>query len=134
MNHANLKNAVAGLAADRGYEFHSADERFMSQTISAYPAMWLAPPRFDSMEGVRHGRITYAVTLHALDEGAKLSPAGRGEAYARLEGDVVELFTALSMADVVVAVENLEVRAQTRSLTNHGEVAVTATADVVTFF
>lgn len=134
MNHANLKNAVGRLAADRGYAFHSADERFMSQTISAYPAIWLAPPRFDSMEGVRHGRITYAVTLHALDAGAKLSPAERGEAYARLESDVVALFTALSTDDVVVAVENLEVRAQTRSLTNHGEVAVTATADVVTFF
>lgn len=134
MNHAILTQAVERLASDGGYEFHSADERFMLQTISGYPAMWLAPPVFDSMEGVRHGRITYAVTLHALDAGAKLSPEGRGAAYARLESDVVELFTALSRDDAVVAVENLAVRAQTRTLTDHGEVAVTATADVVTFF
>ncbi len=134
MNHTNLVDAIGQLAAEGGYEFHTADERFMSQTISAYPAMWLAPPQFDSMEGLHHGRMTYAVTLHALDEGAKLSPAERAEAYARLESDVVELFTSLSQADVVVAVEKLAVRAQSRSLTNHGEVAVTATADVITFF
>ena len=63
-----------------------------------------------------------------------MSAVEREAAYGRLEGDVVELFTALSKADVVVAVEKLTVRPQTRTLTNHGEVAVTATADVITFF
>ena len=106
----------------------------MSQTITSYPVMWLAPPQFDSMEGLRHGRMTYAVTLYAMEAGAKMSAVEREAAYARLEGDVVELFTALSKADVVVAVEKLTVRPQTRTLTNHGEVAVTATADVITFF
>lgn len=134
MNHTNLVDAIGQIAAAGGYDFHSGDERFMSQSIASYPAVWLAPPQFDSMEGVRHGRVTYAVTLHALEAGAKLSPAERGKAYGRLEQAVVDIFTALSQADVVVAVEKLEVRAQSRSLTNHGEVAVTATAEVVTFF
>ncbi len=134
MNHTNLTDAIGQLAAAAGYGFHTADERYMSQTITSYPVMWLAPPQFDSMEGLRHGRMTYAVTLYAMEAGAKMSAAEREAAYARLEGDVVELFTALSKADVVVAVEKLTVRPQTRTLTNHGEVAVTATADVITFF
>ena len=101
MNHTNLTDAIGQLAAAAGYGFHTADERYMSQTITSYPVMWLVE---------------------------------REAAYARLEGDVVELFTALSKADVVVAVEKLTVRPQTRTFTNHGEVAVTATADVITFF
>lgn len=134
MNHTNLTDAIGQLAADAGYEFHTADERYMPQTITSYPVMWLAPPQFDSMEGLRHGRMTYAVTLYAMEAGAKVSPEERAAAYARLEEDIVELFTALSKADVVVAVEKLTVRPQTRTLTNHGEAAVTATADVITFF
>lgn len=134
MNHTKLVDAIGQIAVANGYEFNSGDERFMSQTISSYPSVWLAPPQFDSMEGVRHGRVTYAVTLHALEAGAKLSPTERGKAYARLEDAVVDMFTSLSQAEVVVAVEKLAVRAQSRTLTNHGEVAVTATAEVVTFF
>ena len=62
MNHTNLTDAIGQLAAAAGYGFHTADERYMSQTITSYPVMWLAPPQFDSMEGLRHGRMTYAVT------------------------------------------------------------------------
>lgn len=134
MNHTKLADAIRQAAVAAGYYFRTGDERFMSQSLTSYPAAWLAPPQFESMEGVRHGRMTYTVTLHLLEAGSKLSPAARAAAYARLETAAVGIFTALSLADVVVAVERLEVHAQTRSLTNHGEAAATATARVVTFF
>ena len=134
MNRTYLLNAVESIAAENGYEFHSADDRYMSQHIAAYPAMWLSPPQFSSMEGRSHGKITYSMTLHALDAGAKLSPVERNGAWARLEHDLVELFTSLSRKSLVLAVENLAVRAADSTLTTHGEVSATATADVVTFF
>ena len=134
MNRTYRLDAVESIAAENGYEFHSADDRYMSQHVASYPAMWLSPPRFSSMEGRNHGKITYSVTLHALDAGAKLSPAERNGAWAHLEHDLVDLFTALSKKSLVLAVENLAIRAADSTLTTHGEVSATATADVVTFF
>ena len=113
MNRTYLLDAVESIAAENGYEFHSADDRYM---------------------GRNHGKITYSVTLHALDAGAKLSPAERNGAWAHLEHDLVDLFTALSKKSLVLAVENLAIRAADSTLTTHGEVSATATADVVTFF
>lgn len=134
MNRTYLLNAVEGIASENGYRFHSADDRYMSQHIDAYPAMWLSPPEFASMEGRNHGKITYSVALHALDRGVELSPVERNGVWARLEHDLVELFTELSQHSPVVAVENLRIRAADSTLTTHGEVSATATADVITFF
>ena len=134
MNRTCLIDAVERIATENGYEFHSADDRYMSQHITAYPAMWLSPPKFESMEGRNHGKITYSVALHALDAGAKLSPVERNGAWARMEHDLVELFSSLSEHSRVVAVENLRILASDSTMTTHGEVAATATAEVVTFF
>ncbi len=134
MNRTYLLSAVESIAAENGYEFHSADDRYISQRVTAYPAIWLSPPEFRSMEGRSNGKITYAVTLHALDAGAKLSPEERNGAWARMEHDLVELFASLSERSRVVSVENLRIRAADSTLTTHGEVSATATAEVVTFF
>jgi hypothetical protein len=69
-----------------------------------------------------------------MDAGAKLPPEERESIWARLEQDVVELFSSLSSEEFVVAVENLKIRHSSHTLTPHGEVAATATAEVVTFF
>ena len=45
MNHTNLTDAIGQLAAAAGYGFHTADERYMSQTITSYPVMWLGRRR-----------------------------------------------------------------------------------------
>ncbi len=134
MNRKKLLQAFERIATADGYTFHSTDERHLSQLIDTYPAMWLAPPTFSSMEGRKHGKITYSVTLHALDAGAKLHPEERENVWAELEKDVVGLFSTLSQEDFVVAVEDLKIRHTSHTLTAHGEVAATATADVITFF
>ena len=54
--------------------------------------------------------------------------------WARLEGDIVGMFSSLSQEDFVVAVEDLKIRHTSHTLTAHGEIAATATADVITFF
>ena len=47
---------------------------------------------------------------------------------------MIDIFAQLSEQEFVVAVEELKVQHTSSSLTNHSEVAVTATAEVVTFF
>lgn len=134
MNRKNLLDSVERIATADGYHFHSTSDELMSQQIDSYPAMWLSPPVFSSVQGRKHGKLTYAVTLHALDQGAKLPPQEREQVWATLEEDIVALFTTLSEEDFVVAVENLKIRHTSHTLTTHGEVAATATADVITFF
>ena len=134
MNRKQLLQAVERIATADGYHFHSTDDRHMSQLITAYPTVWLSPPVFSSMQGRKHGKVTYSVTLHALEAGAKLPPEKREEVWARLEQDIVEMFSTLSQEDFVVAVEDLKIRHTSHTLTAHGEIAATATADVITFF
>lgn len=134
MNRKNLTQAVGRIATADGYHFYTAEPREMAQMINTYPAMWLTPPEFSSMQGRKHGKVVYTVTLHAMDAGAKLPPEERESIWTRLEQDVVELFSSLSSEEFVVAVENLKIRHSSHTLTPHGEVAATATAEVVTFF
>ena len=65
---------------------------------------------------------------------SKLTPAERQQTWSRLEEDLVEMFSKLSDTERVVAVEQLKINHTTHTLTTHGEVAATATAEVVTFF
>lgn len=134
MNRTKLLHAFEQSATANGYAFHSTDERYIPQLVHTYPALWLAPPLFQSMEGRTHGTITYSVTAHALDTGAKLSPSERNTRQTALEQDMLGLFASLSEEAFVIAVENLKIKHTSQTLSAAGEVAVTATAEVITFF
>lgn len=134
MNVKKLNSAIEQSATANGYHFHSAEERYIPQLTTAYPTLWLTPPTMKQMEGRTHGRITYSLTMHALDAAAKLPPEERNQRWAEMEGDLIGMFTQLSKEDFVVAIEHLTLRQSSHTLTSHGEVAVTATADVITFF
>lgn len=134
MNRTKLLHAFEQSATANGYTFHSTDERYIPQLVHTYPALWLAPPLFQSIEGRTHGTITYSVTAHALDTGAKLSPTERNTRQTALEQDMLGLFASLSEEAFVIAVENLKIKHTSQTLSAAGEVAVTATAEVITFF
>ncbi|MBR4994939.1 MAG: hypothetical protein IKY82_02630 [Alistipes sp.] len=134
MNRTYLLNAVEGIATASGYTFYSDSEQRMPQQITAYPAVWLSPPQFTSMEGRKRGKVTYSLTLHAMNEGAKLSPAQRQQEWSQLEDFLVDLFAQLSEKERIAVVDKLKIKHSSSTLTTHGEVAATATAEVVTFF
>lgn len=134
MNRTHLLQAFERTATADGYLFHSTDERYIPQLVTSFPALWLAPPKFKSMEGRKHGTITYDITAHALDAGAKLSPTERNARHAALEEELLKVFSMLSEEEFVVTVENLSIRHSSQTLTSAGEVAATATAEVITFF
>ena len=134
MNRTNLLKAVESSATTNGYHFYTGDEHYIPQLATAYPALWLNPPKFQSIEGRTHGKITYAVTLHALGANAKASPDELREMSAELDEQLLGTFSSLSEADFVVAVENLQIRHQSLTRTAVGNATATATADVITFF
>lgn len=134
MNRTHLEGAAEALAAQRGYAFHTGPEDGMAHTVRSYPAAWLAPLELHAVEGRGHGRATYDMTLHLLSSGARLSPAERRAALARMEEQLLEIFAALSLDERVLAVEGLSVRPRAFALTPHGEISQTAAARIVTFF
>ena len=122
MNRTHLEGAAEALAAQQGYAFHTGPEDGMAHTMRSYPAAWLAPLELHAVEGRGHGRATYNMTLHLLSSGARLSPAERRTALARMEEQLLEIFAALSLDERVLAVEGLSVRPRAFALTPHGEI------------
>ena len=122
MNREKLTTAIKTIAERDGYNFYCDGEALMPRFVSSYPALWLTPPRFESMKGRNHGKIIYSVKMHAMQDGLKYSTEQRNAAWTKME------------EDFVVAVEQLKVQHSSATMTNHAEVAATATANVITFF
>lgn len=134
MNREKLINAFESIATAEGYEFHSAEERYIPQHTTLYPALWLTPPTFHAMEGRNHGSITYSVKLHAMKIGAKHNPKQRNATRIELEDMLLRLFTTLSEEAFVAEVENIQICHTSQTLSSHGEIEATATAEVITLF
>lgn len=134
MNREKLIKAFEQTATAEGYAFYSAEDRYLPQMVKQHPAIWLSPPEFYSMEGNRHGSATYTVTLHALHRGAKSNEKQRREIGAELEQSILDIFSSLTSFDFVAEVDKLRIRHSSHTLTAHGDVAATATAEVITIF
>ena len=134
MNRAILCSAIEGLASQYGYHFQLADKSYYPTTISRYPAAFMIQPEFASMEGRRHGRITYKVALRLAQQGAKLAPDQRNDVLATLERDLMEIFVALSQTKCVAVVENLTISPCSEAIDTHGAIALEAKAYVTTIF
>lgn len=134
MNRKHLVESVGRIATAHGYNFFSSNPTHLPAMVRSYPAMWLSPPQFVKMEGRNHGKMTYEVKLHALTTGAKMPSAEYNSTWSKLEEDLIGLFSSLSQEPKIIAVENLKITAGSHTLTSHGTIEATATAEVVTFF
>lgn len=134
MNNSSLVEAIRSAAAGAGYNLRCADNDRLSAVSAGFPAALLAPPAVHSARGRRHGRIEYDVTLRLSDLGADLPPEERYTARQKIENDALGIFTALSEAERIIAVENLTVSQLPASSSIHGEIAVLAKARILTFF
>ncbi|MEG0789007.1 MAG: hypothetical protein RRY23_03550 [Alistipes sp.] len=134
MNRTPLEGAVEQIAKRLGYSFFAAQDDYMSQLVSCYPAAWLAPLKLHEIDGRQHGRISYDLTLHLMCLGTKLTVAQRTQAFADMESQLLSLFAELSLSPTVIAVTALEITPRTFAFTTHGELSQTATARIITFF
>ena len=134
MNRETIVNAIEQAATSGGYTFHCDGEQQMPVAVKEYPALWLTPPQFLKIEGRKSGKITYSVKVYAMENGIKFSPTERLNKLNKLEEDVVQMFAAVSQDERVVAVNNLKMSNNSKTDCTHGELVMTATAEVVTFF
>jgi len=134
MNRAILSSAIEGLVSGYGYEFNQDDCARYPTTICRYPAAFMSQPEFSSIEGRKHGRITYNITLHLAQQGAKLSPSKQNRLIAEMEQQMLDIFTDLSLEESVAVVEGLQISSTSPAIDNHGAVAIVGKAKVVTIF
>lgn len=134
MNRNHLERAAETLAARRGYAFVAAPDQHLPLALATLPAAVLAPLALHSVEGHRHGRAIYDLTLRLLCAGARLAPEARRTALATLEDDLLSLLAELSEDDAVIAIEGLALCPAEGTLTPHGELSQTATARILTHF
>lgn len=135
MNRTRLLQAVERLAVERGFHFLTLRRQEIPTLVRAYPAALLYPLSLRSVEGRKSGRASYDIELTLLRTvGRTAGPGARAEVAAQLEEQLLDLFTALSDEECVLAVEELQIRPESAPLTVHGEIALTAQAQIVTWF
>ena len=134
MNRAFLCSAIEGLASQYGYHFQLNDEAYYPTTVCRYPAAFMEPPEFASIEGRKHGRITYKVTLRFAQQGAKLTPTERNALLDSMEKEMLNLFVDLSTTEKIAVVENLSISPSPEAIDSHGAITLKAKAHVTTIF
>lgn len=134
MNRTLLCRAIEGLVTRCGYELCQHDRSYYPSSLSHYPAAFLSTPKFVAIEGRKHGRITYNVSLIVAQQGAKLSPTERNELYAEMEQQLLEIFVELSKEGLVAVVDNLTISPCAEAIDHHGAVAMEARAEIETIF
>ena len=134
MNRAFLCSAIEGLVSPYGYSFTLNDESYYPTTVCRYPAAFLQNPKFVSIDGQKHGRITYDVSLTLAHEAAKRSPSECNNLLCEMEEQMVKIFVALSNNENILLVDNLTISHTSTFIDNHGAIAIEAKAKVTTIF
>ena len=91
MNRNSIIQALDTIAKTKGYTLYTDADSLLPQRLKSFPAIWLSPLKFKSMEGRKHGKITYSLSLKALTQAAKLPPADHEGVWAKMEDDVLEI-------------------------------------------
>ncbi len=132
MNRTHLERAAEAIVSGLGYAFAAVPDG--RAPLAPYPAALLAPLELRSVEGRKHGLATYSATLRLMRDGARTNPAGRREAAAALENDLLAVFAALADDERVVAVEQLTIRPEEGGPTHHAAIVQRAEARIITCF
>lgn len=134
MNRKTIVEAVKAISLAKGYSFFSTTKEQLPAQVTAYPALCLQPLQFRKMEGRKHGKITYSITLNMLVQAAKMNPSSYEERWAQMENDMLTMLAELSSNEKVIAIEQASLKGDYATLTSSGELSLTATAEVVIFF
>ena len=134
MNRLSLSTAVQRVANAKGYDFHTVSAEYLPALASTKPTILMLHPKFQGIEGKKHGKITYSLTIHALQNGAKLPHDARTALLETLEDDMLDLLTELSNESFVVAVEEINLTPSILKMSVSGDVAITATCLLTSFF
>lgn len=134
MNRRKLISAVQGICNAKGYEFRVLDSSALSAQSPSMPAAVLIEPKFQKIEGRKHGKITYRIVLYLFENGARLAPETVSEKIVQMENNMLEMFMQLSESEPIAVVDNLQMEPALHSRLGRAEIGLKAVADVVVIF
>lgn len=134
MKCAHLIRALETIASKSGYKFHSGKQEILTQSVKEYPAAWLTTPYLRKVEGRKRGRVSYDITLHLMKLAPKLTPTQQSKLLGTMEQQLLTMFQDLTLDNSIVTIDDIRVKSNTFSLTNHGEISQSATATVILIF
>lgn len=134
MDRVKLISAVQQCCDKSGYSFRVLGVGYLAAQAPKMAAALLEEPIFLRIEGRNHGRITYSVVLHLLDKGMRNSPEKLSEQIAKMESDMLEIMSQLSVCESIAQVSELNISPTAHTVLGRGEVGVTARAEVEVIF
>lgn len=134
MNSKKIVEAVSRICDRLGYGFGTGSPRRALCDKCSERSVWLLPPTLSMVEGRRHGRATYSMTLYvthrrlrtAADESVTLADG--------MHDEVIDMFTALSEESFVALVDSLKIESKSAGLRPDGGIDLAVTAKVETIF
>lgn len=134
MNLKAIKAAFSEAVGRYAYPFHCGDIAALPKDVKSFPAAWLELPRVQEVDGREHGRITYQVRLHLLRGVERNGAQQAGEVLQQMEREMLEVFSGLSRAIEIIAVEKLTMQPRYFGVSGKGDLAITGDARVITWF
>lgn len=133
MNSTILVKAVQQICGGCGYDFRIYSKEHPPLVTTQRAVALLEVPQFRSIEGSKHGRITYRVSLRLLHRAINLTTEAKSQIISQAETDALNIFTELSSKDGIAIVKNLQFDPLTLAMP-HCSAGTIATADIVTIF
>lgn len=134
MKRAHLIRALKTIASKSGYKFHSGKQETLAQSVKEYPAAWLTTPYLRNVEGRKSGRVSYDITLHLMRLAPKLTPKQQSNLLDTMEQQILTMLQDLTLDNNIVVIDDIRVKSNSFSLSNHGEISQSATATAVLIF
>jgi hypothetical protein len=134
MKRAQLTQLLGDAAMAAGLAFHTGEEHTLNGTVRVFPAAWLNPPVVRARSGRDEGEITLRITLHLMALPGAATGGDFEAQWAALETEAMAIATAVASSPAVCGVAGVGCTPARGSLTAHGELSVTLTADVTMWY
>ena len=134
MNNKKTVDAMSRICHRLGYRFGTgAAHRALCEKGSEASA-WLLPPTLRMVEGRRHGRATYSLTLYISRSRLRLDATEAASLVDGMYDDALTMFSELSQESFVALVDSLKIETKNGGLRPDAGAEIAVTANVETIF
>lgn len=134
MNSKKITEALSRICGRLDYRFGTGTAHKALYGKSGDATVWLLPPTLCMVDGRRHGRATYSLTLHVTRRRPRLDNAQTAALLDRMQSDALAMFTELSEEPFVALVDALKIETKGSGLRPDAGANIVVTADVETIF
>lgn len=134
MNSKKITEAMSRICRGHNYLFGTGTVQRALCDKSGEAAAWLLPPTLCMVDGRRHGRATYSLTLYLSRRRLRRDSTEAASTADSLQDDALTIFSELSKEPFAALVAELRIKTRSCGLRPDAGVEIVVTADVETIF